>query len=67
IEFSNHTSIPKTHEKLEDLRREISSLEGDEHVSVSLSISKQLLESKDGVLVDNVYSLDALSSYLNSL
>lgn len=43
IEFSNHTSIPKTHEKLEDLRREISNLEGGEHVSVSLSISKQLL------------------------
>ncbi|OOE42676.1 hypothetical protein BZG10_15430, partial [Salinivibrio kushneri] len=67
IEFSNHTPIPKTHEKLEELRREINSLEGDEQLSVSLSISKQLLESKGGVLVDNVYSLDALSSYLNSL
>jgi hypothetical protein len=67
IEFSNSTPTEKIHEKIEELRNEIRSLEGNEDLSVSLSISKQLSKPKDNILVDNVYSLDALSLYLEKL
>ncbi|HCM1298191.1 TPA: hypothetical protein N2896_001504 [Vibrio parahaemolyticus] len=67
IEFSNGASIESTLEKLESLRDEISNLECDEYLSVSIFISKQLLEPLDSLLVDNIYSLDTLSAYLNTL
>lgn len=67
IEFSNSTPTERINKKLEDLRDEISNLGSNEELSVSLSISKQLSEPKDNLLVDNIYSLDALSTYLDSL
>lgn len=67
IEFSNNTTPEKIDEKLESLRYEVRKLDNFEELSVSLSISKRLSESKDKILLDNIYSLDALSSYLESL
>lgn len=67
IEFSN-TTVPETIKtRLEELREEIENLEGDEALSVALDISKRISEPKTGVRVENVYSFEAFSAYLNSL
>lgn len=67
IEFSNCTSREKIDEKLEDLRQEIVNLETDEYLSISIDIAKKLFERKDRILVDNIYSIEILSIYLNRL
>ena len=73
IEFSNITSTEKTEQKLEDLKNEILILSDNDYssdgiiLSVELKIYKKSYETEEHVIIDNVYSLDALSFYLNSL
>ncbi|OIN27404.1 hypothetical protein [Vibrio barjaei] len=64
IEFSNTTSEDILQQRFTDLRNEIEGLDGEEELSVSLSIYKSTAEPKPGVLVDQVYSVESLSSYL---
>ncbi|WP_375751558.1 hypothetical protein [Vibrio sp. HN007] len=68
VEFSNRTSQDVLDERLEELRDCIENLDDDEqHLTVEVEVFKKLKEVGDNVLVENVYSIDAWSNYLNNL
>ncbi|WP_070969089.1 hypothetical protein [Vibrio sonorensis] len=68
VEFSNRTSQDVLDERLEELRDCIENLDDDEqHLTVEVEVFKKLKEVGDNVLVDNIYSIDAWSNYLDSL
>ncbi|MGR4991338.1 hypothetical protein ACPV3U_17340 [Vibrio rotiferianus] len=64
VEFSNRQTEEILEERFAELRDEIESLEGEEKLSFSLEIIKSTAEPKSGLLVDQVYSIEALSRHI---
>jgi len=66
LEFSNGTSDGDVKDRLDKLIDEIEDFEGGEVSSIELEIHKKVSHPGKGVLIDNIYTLEAFSEYLKA-
>lgn len=67
IEFSNNSEKETILERNEKLKEAIEDFDGEEELSVVVDVYKELKHHGENTLITKVYSLETLSSYIESL